>query len=161
LRVEKRCQFQKNNMADLKKIKKLREDTGASIALCNKALAETDNLEKAKLLLKKWGIELAAKKSDRATNNGIISSYVHHNGKMAAMVSVLCETDFVANNSEFKKLAHEIAMQIASMKPKTTNELLKQQYIRDQSLTIESYIKQNIALLGENIQIGEFVRLEL
>jgi len=149
-------------MINLKKVKQLREQTSASISLCHKALQQSKgDIKAAEMLLKKWGIELADKKSGRATTNGTISSYLHHNHKVAACVSLLCETDFVAQNEQFKKLAYEIAMQIASMKPKTTNELLKQQYIRDSSLTVETLIKQHISLLGENIQIGEFVRLEL
>lgn len=149
-------------MVNLKKVKQLREQTGASIALCNKALTEAkDDLKKAAELLTKWGIEIADKKVNRDTGSGTIASYVHHNGKMAATVSLLCETDFVAKNEEFKRLAYEIAMQVCSMKPKNTNELLEQSYIRDPSLTIETLIKQKIALLGENIRLGEFVRLEL
>jgi len=149
-------------MVNLQKVKQLREQTGASIALCNKALKETkDDLEKAAKLLAKWGIEIADKKGSRATNSGTIASYVHHNGRVAATVSLLCETDFVAKNEEFKRLAYEIAMQVCSMKPKNSIELLEQAYIRDNSLTIETLIKQKIALLGENIRLGEFVRLEL
>jgi len=149
-------------MADIKKVKQLREETGASIALCNKALNEAkDDLKAASVLLAKWGIELADKKQSRATGSGVIQSYIHHNFRMGAMVSLNCETDFVAKNEKFRKLAYEIAMQIASMKPKSTSELLKQQYIRDASITVETLIKQHIAVLGENIQVGEFVRLEL
>jgi len=118
-------------------------------------------LEKAAKLLTQWGIETAEKKANRQTLNGTIASYVHHNGRVAATVSLLCETDFVAKNEEFKQLAYEIAMQIASMNPKTTSELLAQEYIRDCSITVETLIKQKIALLGENIRVGEFVRLEL
>ena len=149
-------------MANLKKVKELRESTGVSIALCNKALKEAkDDVAKATKLLSKWGIELADKKGGRDTNSGTIASYVHHNGRVAATVSLLCETDFVAKNEKFKTLAYEIAMQIASMRPKTSKELLEQSYIRDSSITVGTLIKQNIALLGENIRIGEFVRLEL
>lgn len=151
-----------NQMVNLKKVKQLREATGASIALCNKALKEAkDDISKATTLLKKWGIELADKKGGRDTNSGTIASYVHHNGKVAATVSLLCETDFVAKNEKFKKLAYEIAMQISSMNPKTTNELLKQAYIRDTSITVGDLLKQHIAILGENIRIAQFVRLEL
>ena len=149
-------------MTDLKKLKQLREQTGTSIALCNKALSESKgNLQAAAKLLAKWGVEIADKKKDRVTKSGIIQSYVHHNFRMAAMVSLLCETDFVAKNEALIKLGRELAMQVASMNPKSTTELLKQAYIRDQSLTIEDLVKKHIALLGENIQIGEFVRLSL
>jgi elongation factor Ts len=147
---------------DLKKLKELRNQSKASVSLCNKALKEANgSLEKAAKLLTQWGIETAEKKANRQTLNGTIASYVHHNGRVAATVSLLCETDFVAKNEEFKQLAYEIAMQIASMNPKTTSELLAQEYIRDCSITVETLIKQKIALLGENIRVGEFVRLEL
>ena len=146
-------------MADLKKIKELRDRTGASIALCNKALLEGEgSIEKAGELLKKWGIELADKKAGNETSQGILASYVHHNKKVAALVTLRCQTDFVAKNTDFQKLGQEIAMQVASMAPKTTEELLKQAYIRDGKITIQDLIKEQITRLGENITLGEFVR---
>lgn len=149
-------------MVDLKKVKQLREQTGASVAFCHKALTQSKNdLGKAKELLEQWGLELANKKAQRTTGSGTIASYVHHNGQVAATVVLRCETDFVAKNQEFKKLAYEIAMQVCSMNPKNSKQLLEQAYIRDNSLTIQTLIKQKIALLGENIRVGEFVRLEL
>lgn len=149
-------------MVDVTLVKKLREETGVSIALCNKALKESNGeIKKAKELLQKWGTEIADKKTDRATEQGIIVSYVHHNKRFGAMVTLQCETDFVARNEEFIKLGNEIAMQIASMQPKTTEELLKQAYIRDASRTIEALVKEMVSKLGENIKIGEFVRLSL
>lgn len=149
-------------MTDVSLVKKLREETGVSIALCNKAIKESNgDVKKAKELLQKWGAEIADKKSDRATEQGIIISYVHHNKRFGAMVTVQCETDFVAKNEEFIKLGNEIAMQIASMQPKTTEELMKQTYIRDPAKTIEDLVKEMISKLGENIKIGEFVRLSL
>ena len=77
------------------------------------------------------------------------------------MVLVLCETDFVAKTAEFKALAHEIAMQLASMNPKDVESLLKQEYIRDSSKTIEGLVKETIAKLGENIVVKEFKRFEI
>lgn len=149
-------------MVDLKKLKSLREETGVSIALCNKALTESKgDIEKAKKLLSKWGVEIAGKKAGKETGQGIVVSYIHHNSRMGAMIVLKCETDFVARNDEFKKLGYEIAMQVASMSPKTTEELLAQDYIRDNSKKISDLVKGMIAKLGENIQIGEFVRLTI
>ena len=143
-------------------VKKLRLETGISIALCSKALKESkENIEKAKELLAKWGTEIADKKSDRGTEQGIIASYVHHNRRFGATVTLLCETDFVAKNAEFIKLGNEIAMQIASMQPKTSEELLAQAYIRDSAKTVGQLLKEFITKLGENIKVGEFVRLSL
>jgi elongation factor Ts len=149
-------------MADVKLIKKLRDETQASIADCRKALEETkDDYQKALGWLKKHGIESAGKKADRATSQGLVESYVHLNGKVGVLVEVLCETDFVARTDEFKNLCHEIAMQIAAMNPKNVETLLKQEYIRDGSLTIEQLVKSSIGKLGENIVVKDFSRLEI
>lgn len=144
---------------DIKLIKKLREETGVSIAECKKALEETNNdIKKAKELLKKRGLEKAAKKGDRVTEQGIVASYIHAGGTIGALVSLACETDFVARTDEYKELAREIAMQVCAMDPKDTKELMKQAYIRDSKVTIEDLIKEKIAKLGENITIKEFSR---
>ena len=144
-------------MKQIEKLKKLRNKSGVSIALCNKALTQSNgDLKKAEKILAQWGNEIAKTKADRLTQEGTIAAYVHHNKKVAAMVLLQCETDFVAKNKEFQKLAYEIAMQVAAMKPKSTKELLKQEYIRDSKKTIELLIKESIAKLGENIIIAEF-----
>lgn len=149
-------------MVDIKLLKKLREETKAGIADCRKALEESkDDYKKALDFLKKHGMEKAEKKKDRTTSQGLIESYIHQNGKVGAMVEILCETDFVARTDEFKKLAHEIAMQIAAMNPKDVETLLKQEYIRDNSLTIEKLVKSTIGKLGENITIKKISRLEI
>lgn len=143
-------------------IKKLREITSAGFADCKSALEKTNgDLKRAEELLKKKGIAKAAKKGDRATGSGLVETYVHLNGKIGVVLSVLCETDFVARTDEFKHLAHEIAMQIAAMNPENNEKLLKQEYIRDGSKTIEDLVKENIAKLGENIQLGKFSRIEI
>ncbi len=148
--------------ADVTLLKKLREETGAGIADCRMALEESNNdYEKAKEWLKKHGIEKASKKGDRETSQGIIDSYIHGNGRVGAMVELLCETDFVARTDEFKNLAHEIAMQAAAMKPADLETLLGQEYIRDSSLTIEKLIKSAIGKLGENIAIKRFKVFEI
>jgi len=148
-------------MIDLNLIKKLREETQASIADCREALDEAKgNYSKALEFLKKKGIEKAEKKQDRETLQGIVESYVHQR-KVGVLVIVTCETDFVARTTEFKNLAHEIALQVSAMNPKDVDGLLRQEYIRDSSLTIEQLIKQTIGKLGENIVVREFSRLEL
>jgi elongation factor Ts len=77
------------------------------------------------------------------------------------LVEVLCETDFVAKTEDFKNLSHDIALQIASMNPENVEELLKQDYVKDSSMTVDALIKSVIGKLGENIQIGKIARIEL
>lgn len=99
-------------------VKELRDRTGAGMMDCKKALQECDgDLEKAGEHLRKQGILKAAKKSERAANEGIISSYVHQGDKLAVMVEVNCETDFVARTDDFKAFCTEIAMHIAATSP--------------------------------------------
>lgn len=142
-------------------IKQLREETGAGIADCRQALeASEGNMEKAKAWLKEQGLEKSAKKSDREVKSGVVEVY-SHGGRVGVLVELLCETDFVARTEDFKNLAHEIALQIASMKPESVTDLLNQEYIRDGSQTIDGLVKANIAKLGENIQIGRFERVAL
>jgi elongation factor Ts len=148
-------------MISVDDIKKLRELTGAGIADCREALeAENGDLKKAAEYLHKKGIEKASKKSDRDTHQGRVFSYVHA-GKIGVLVSILCETDFVAKTDEFQDLGKEICLQVASMNPKDLGELLKGEYIRDPKLTIDDMIKAAIGKLGENIKVGEFSRIAL
>lgn len=146
---------------NIEDLKKLREETGAGIADCKEALNESKgDYKKAKEIIKQKGFDKAAKKSDREVKAGIVEVYSHA-GKVGVVVDVLCETDFVAKTEDFKTLAHEIALQIASMNPKDVEELLKQEYVRDPSQTINELVKSVIGKLGENIQIGKFARIEL
>jgi elongation factor Ts len=102
----------------LEKIKKLREETGAPIGKCKEALEKENwDLEKAKIYLRKIGESLLEKKKEKETKNGIVEGYIHFNGRVGALVELLSETDFVSQNPEFKKLAHELAMQVAFMNP--------------------------------------------
>jgi len=104
--------------ADIEKIKQLREETLVSLGECKKALEESGgDIEKAKEILKKRGQKLADKKSARQTKAGIVDSYIHFNKKVGVLIELRCETDFVAKNEEFKKIAHDIAMQTAAMNP--------------------------------------------
>lgn len=142
-------------------IKKLRNETGAGIADCKEALSlSKGSLTKAKEWLKKKGLDKASSKTDREVKAGIVETY-SHGGKVGVLVEVLCETDFVARTEDFKSLAHELSLQIASMNPSSVEELLAQEYIRDNSLTVEQLIKSVIGKLGENIQVGRFERIAL
>lgn len=147
---------------DLKLLKKLRDETAASIADCRLALEESGgNYEKALAWLKKRAVEKAEKKAGRETAEGVIASYIHQGGKVGVLVELLCETDFVAKTDEFNHLAREVAMQVAAMNPKDVAELQKQEYIRESSMTIEQMVKSVIGKLGENITIKRFTRFEI
>lgn len=149
-------------MSDLDKLKQLREETGVSYAICKKALDEAEgNVEKARDILKSKGAEVAKKKAERATNQGSIFSYIHHNTKIGTLVVLLCETDFVAKNDSFKELGKGIAMQIATVNPENRDELLASDYFQDSSKTIDELIKEQVLKLGENITLGEYVRYEI
>lgn len=140
-------------------LKKLRDETAASVSDCRRALEETDgDYTKALTWIKKHSIAKAGKKADRKTSQGIIESYIHGNGKVGVLLELFCETDFVAKTDEFKQLAHELAMQVAAMDPKDVETLLKQEYIRDSALTVGDFIRSIIGKLGENITVGRFTR---
>lgn len=99
-------------------IKALRDQTGISVMQCKKALEEAQgDMDKAVVILKKKRSEAADKKSDREINAGAVGSYVHNTNEVAALVTLGCETDFVAKNEEFIKLAKDVAMQVAATNP--------------------------------------------
>ena len=100
-------------------VRKLRDMTGAGVMDCKKALEEAEgDFEKAVEILRKKGAAKAAKKAGRATGEGIITSYVHFNGKIGVLLELNCETDFVARTNEFKELAYNLAKQVAAMAPR-------------------------------------------
>ncbi len=100
-------------------VKELRDSTGISVMQCKKALEEAGgDMEKAKVILRKKSGELASKKSDRTFHSGTIQAYSHSTGKVATLVELVCETDFVSGNDEFKALARDIAMHITASNPK-------------------------------------------
>lgn len=138
-------------------IKQLREETGTGVMEAKKALEQANgDMNKAKEIVHERGLAKAEKKADRETKEGFVGSYIHTTGKVAAMVTLLCETDFVARNDEFRELAREVAMQAASMQPESVEELMQMEYIRNGKLTIEALIKTLSAKVGENITVGEF-----
>ena len=100
-------------------VRKLRDMTGAGVMDCKKALEEAEgDFDKAVEILRKKGAAKAAKKAGRATTEGIITSYVHFNGKIGVLLELNCETDFVARTDEFKELAYNLAKQVAAMSPR-------------------------------------------
>jgi elongation factor Ts len=105
-------------MVEIETIKKLREETGISLGDCKKALEESNgDISLAKEYLKKRGAAVALKKTEREASAGIIDSYIHSNKRLGVLLEINCETDFVARGEEFQNLAHEVCLQIASMKP--------------------------------------------
>ena len=151
--------MKKLNISDIKKI---REITGISVEAVREALENAGGkIESAMEILKKRGITVAAKKFERITGEGLIFSYIHSNGKIGVLLKLLCETDFVARNEQFRELGHELAMHIAAMNSENTEELLAQPYVRDQDITVDVLVKNYIAKLGENIRVAEFCRFEI
>ena len=158
-------------------IKNLREQTGAGISDCKKALEDNDgDLAQAAAALRQKGFEQAAKRSDRATSQGLVESYIHTGGRVGALVQLGCETDFVARTAEFRALAHDIAMQVAAMSPVYLSEddiadgddrpaaqvcLLQQPFIKDGSRTLSDLVRETAAQTGENVRIVHFSRLAL
>ncbi len=142
-------------------IAKLRSETGAGVMDCKKAYDKAKGeYEKAIKILKDNAQAIAKKKAERSAKQGLVECYCH-GGKIGVVLEINCESDFVAKNDEFKNLAHEVAMQVASMNPKGVNELLEGKYIRDDSVTVKNLIDQAVGKIGENIQIKRFIRFEL
>lgn len=103
---------------DAKMVAQLREMTGAGMMDAKQALVQTDgDLEKAAEELRKKGAAKAAKKADRTTGEGRVHAYIHSNGKLGAMVEVLCETDFVARNEAFQEMCNDLAMHVSAADP--------------------------------------------
>ncbi len=146
----------------LDQIKALREATGAGVMDAKRALEDSDgDTKKAKQVLKEKGLAKAQKREGREVKAGIVESYIHATGTVGAIVALGSETDFVARTDEFKKLARELAMQIASMNPGSTEDLLNQEYIRNPGQKISDLINELIAKTGENIKVVDFRRLSL
>lgn len=185
-------------------IKRLREETGAGVMDCKRALEQAGgDFEKAKEFLRAAGLLKAEKKSGRVAREGVIACYIHHGNRLGAMVELNCESDFVARTPEFQQLAQEIAMQVAGMNPQYISRedvpeevvaeqkrifyekaladgnspedaeriaeerlakffeevcLLEQACIKDDSKTVGEFLKEKIALFGENIVVRRFVR---
>jgi elongation factor Ts len=188
-------------------IKSLREETGAGILDCRKALQDANgDIDKALNYLREKGLAIAANRADREASEGIVELYSHGDGRVGVMVELNCETDFVARSEKFRTYAHELTLQIAAMSPQYISEqdipdsvleeerekarsyareegkpegiierivegrvnkfmdeacLMRQQYIRDDGLTVQELHSQNVGSIGENMIVRRFVRWEL
>lgn len=168
----------------LEAIKELRNMTLASVSNCKNALEETKgDIPKAAELLRKRGLEVAAKKEDRAVKEGRIEAYVHMGNKIGVLVEVDCETDFAARNSDFAQFTKDVAMQVTACNPAYVkkedvpekvikaekdkerfykeNCLLEQPFIKDPSVSVKDYLGSTIAKIGENIVIRRFIRYKV
>ena len=152
-------------------IKELREETGLSFAHIKKALDEVGgDKEKARAVLAQYSASQAEKKADRELAAGVVSSYIHGTGTTGVLIELGCETDFVAKNEEFVALARDIAMHICAMAPTSINNedglgdetsLMKQQFIKDASMTVEQKIQSAIQKFGENTKVMRFARYSI
>ncbi|WP_067838519.1 translation elongation factor Ts [Amphibacillus sediminis] len=139
-------------------VKELREKTGAGMMDCKKALTETNgDMEKAIDYLREKGISKAAKKADRIAAEG--SAYTLTDGNTAVLLEVNCETDFVTKNDQFKALLTELAKHLLSQKPASVEEAL-QQPLHGNGETVETFINNNIAKIGEKLSLRRFVIAE-
>jgi elongation factor Ts len=165
-------------------IKRLREETSCGVIDCKKALEEAKgDFNKAKAVLRKRGLEMAAKKSDRLAKEGRVEAYIHHGNKIGVVVEVNCETDFVARSEDFCKFTREVAIHITALNPKyikkedvpadvlakeedkeayiKANCLLAQAYVKDPGKSVQDLLNELVAKIGENILIGRFVRFKV
>jgi len=158
-------------------VKELRDQSGAPIMECRKALIEAKgDMAAALQILKQQSLILAEKKAKRSAVQGLIEAYVHGGGRIGAMVEVNCESDFVARTDEFKELAHHLAMQVAAMTPRFISReevaegsdiepqtacLLLQPYIKNPAKSVQEIIAETITKVGENIKVSRFARFEL
>ena len=128
-------------------VKQLREQTGAPMMECKRALEETKgNVEEAYTVLRKRGQAAAAKRSGRATKEGLVGSYIHAGGKIGVIVEVNCESDFVARNAEFQELAHDVAMHIAATAPR---------FIRKEEISEEILAREQDVLRAQAEKSGK------
>ena len=165
-------------------IKELRELTSCGVIECKKALEESaGDLQKAKAYLQKRGLEIEKKKGSRTAKEGRIESYLHSGNKIGVMLELNCETDFVAKNEDFVRISKDIAMHIAAMNPKYVRRedipedvlkeqkdvnvfakevcLMEQPFVKEPGKTITDIINGIIASVGENIQVGRFIRYKV
>lgn len=142
-------------------VAKLREQTGAGMMDCKKALTHTDgNMDKAAEYLREQGVNIAAKKANRLASEGIVSSFISKDGKIGALVEINCESDFVAKSDDFIKLCNNVANHIALTNPSSVEVLYTEKYALDKTNTILELVNAAIAKIGEKITIRRFDRIE-
>jgi len=147
-------------MVTIEQLKKLRNLTGVSISECKKALEKANgDIEKGREILKEMGKDFARKRLDRKTKAGIINSYIHAGRKVGVLIQLQCESDFVARSEDFKKLSHELCLQIAASVEDLP--LLEQSWIKEPKKTVKDLIDGYVAKFGENITLEHFVRYEI
>jgi elongation factor Ts len=152
--------MENKNLIEL--VKKIRAEMGLGIMEIKAALEEAEGDEKkAKDILKLKGFKKAESKAERETHQGRVATYTHSTGKIGVMVELLCETDFVAKHEDFVAVTKDICLQIAAMNPETVEDLLKMEFIKDPSKTIDEMVKGLVAKFGENIKIGKMARFEI
>ncbi len=140
-------------------IKELREMTGAGMSDCKKALTETDgNIEKAVEFLREKGLAAAAKKAGRAATEGLCA--VKENNDSCVLVEVNSETDFVAKNQEFITYVDEVLDQVTVSNNTEIEAFLEEKWNKDENLTVAEALSQKIAVIGENLTIRRFAKLE-
>ena len=144
-------------MVTTESVKELREMTGVSIMQCKKALEEAKgDMEKAKVLLAKKGSSIADKKSGRTLGSGVIQAYTHGTNAVAGVVILSCETDFVAKNEEFVKLAYDVAMQVAASSPEfLTREEIKEKDMKAAKEVFNEEVKDKPKNMQEKILEGK------
>ena len=142
-------------------VKELREKTGAGMMDCKKVLTEANgDMEKAIELLRERGIAKAAKKSDRIAAEGLVLGYVTEDKKVGAIVEVNSETDFVAQNAEFKSFVETVAKQIALKNPADVESLLEEEWVEEAGRKVSDILVDKVAKIGEKLSIRRFVRFE-
>lgn len=143
-------------------VKKIRAESGLGIMEIKSALEEVGGDEtKAKELLKEKGFKKAESKAERETHQGRVATYTHSTGKIGVIAQVLCETDFVAKHEDFVGFTKDLCLQIAAMNPENVEILMKQEFIKDTSKTLEDMLKALIAKFGENMKVTKFERFEI
>ena len=150
-------------MADItsQMVKELREMTQAGMMDCKKALVEAEgNMEKAVEWLREKGLAAAAKKAGRIAAEGLVASYVNEDATVGVIVEVNCETDFVAKTDNFVAFCKDVAGHIAKAAPADVDALMAQQFVNDESKTIQDLVSDATVAIGEKISIRRFVRYE-
>jgi elongation factor Ts len=146
----------------LETIKKLRAKTGAGIMEAKRAWEESGgDWEKALAILQERGHARAEAKAERTAAEGVLGVYLHSNQKIAAMVELRCETDFVARDEKFRTLAHDLAMHVAAMNPASREEFLTQPFVKDEGKSVEQLLDAAVLRFGEKIELVRWARWHL
>ncbi|MDX1684744.1 MAG: translation elongation factor Ts [Saprospiraceae bacterium] len=147
-----------SNTISASDVKKLRDQTGAGMMDCKKALAEAEgDFEKAIEILRKKGQKLSAKRADREAKEGVVLAKISDDGKKGVVVRLSCETDFVSKNEEFVELTQSFADIALDAFPESLDELLKQSY---NGITVEEKVTEQVGVIGEKIELADYGRIE-